>query len=258
MSIEHVLEHFEKMGARVKVRDPSHLPRWRRVSPTYVAIDVLRDRRGEYFDIVRGEKAPEMEVLQVLPGDRHLLLYSRDGQRFLCGHDERHWFVAAVTGPVSTVRDAKRSLMPLALRGEAERFAPDVTENRKNLLFKRQGEWFFVPVREKLDVPDQMILRNEPLQRGAGSKPHICEELYRRGGRQVYVILGHVVEEEVFLERKRQDPKFGRHARMMRADPEAFVRGCVRHSDHATIRLDGWHRVYINGEVSSGSVTFLD
>ena len=38
-------------------------------------------------------------------------------------------------------------------------------------------------------------------------------------------------------------------------------RGRVRHSDHATIKLDGWHQVFMNTEneaASSEFVAFLD
>jgi len=38
-------------------------------------------------------------VVDVDRSDRHLLLLVRDGEeksKFLCGHDDRHWFVAAV------------------------------------------------------------------------------------------------------------------------------------------------------------------
>ena len=44
-----------------------------------------------------------------------LLLYAaaeRAAERLLCGHDERHWFVAAIADRVTTVRDAKTSLLP--------------------------------------------------------------------------------------------------------------------------------------------------
>ena len=36
--------------------------------------------------------------------------------------------------------------------------------------------------------------------------------------------------------------------RTMARDPVVFVRGKVWHPDHATIRLDGWHRVEMNTE----------
>ena len=49
----------------------------------------------------------DVNVLQADKRDRHLLLFVRphDGKaaRFLCGHDEREWFVAAVPGGASSV-----------------------------------------------------------------------------------------------------------------------------------------------------------
>jgi len=44
------------------------------------------------------------------------------GGKFLCGHDERHWFVAAVPGRgVSNVRTAMEALKPAAVRLESAR-----------------------------------------------------------------------------------------------------------------------------------------
>jgi hypothetical protein len=48
---------------------------------------------------------------------------------------------------------------------------------------------------------------------------------------------------------------------MMTRDPELFARGTVRHPDHATITLHGWHRVVMNTEHQSSAmrhVVFLD
>ncbi len=259
MTLEHLQTHFAKIGARVKFRGLDRALRFQNEPPSdSFAIDVRSDRRGEYFDISRGEDAPEFDLLQAVPGDRHLLLYARDGQRFLCGHDERHWFVAAVESRVSTVRAAKQSLQPAMVRSKAARFAPSVTEKRRNLVFKRQGEWFFVPMRAQFRVHEHLILQNEPLSRNAQSKPHICEELHRRGGRPVYVFAGKTWEKSEFEKMRRKNPRFGRDARSWRADPRVYVRGRVCHADHTTITLEGWHRVYINGEVSTSSVTFLD
>ena len=44
---------------------------------------------------------------------------------------------------------------------------------------------------------------------------------------------------------------------MMR-NPEVYARGYVRHEDHATIKFDGWHRVFINAESITSAVSFLD
>jgi hypothetical protein len=49
--------------------------------------------------------------------------------------------------------------------------------------------------------------------------------------------------------------------RSMTRDAEVYVRGAVRHPDHKTVELDGWHRVYMNRERFARNalqVAFLD
>ena len=92
--IHDILERkFTRIGARLKLTDRVHLDRG-------VRLDVRTDGQGEFFEIIRGTETPaQVEVLDLQPADRHLLLMVRqDGakSKFLCGHDERHWFVAAI------------------------------------------------------------------------------------------------------------------------------------------------------------------
>src|SRR4051794_40206328 len=105
---------FARIGARLKVSDG--LERRRFVGGA-VTLDVQDDRKGEFFVIRLPGSEVDVEVLDVQPPDRHLLLMVREGKekhKFLCGHDERHWFVAAVpeSAPVGTVRAAKEALKP--------------------------------------------------------------------------------------------------------------------------------------------------
>ena len=68
---------FERIGARLKVVDR---PRRRmRTQSSLLTLDIGEDRRGEYFEIVplNGD-SPEIEVLDVQPSDRHLLLLVRE------------------------------------------------------------------------------------------------------------------------------------------------------------------------------------
>jgi hypothetical protein len=116
MDTSSLLTKFARMGARLKVRER---PASRFSSDSgVVALDVREDRHGEYFEIARQPGIdPEVAVLDIQSTDRHLLLLVRDGgekQKFLCGHDERHWFVAAVPekAPVGTVWQAKEALKP--------------------------------------------------------------------------------------------------------------------------------------------------
>ena len=117
-----IKKKFDRLGARAKIR-----PFVGRVGRGPVVIDVGSDRRGEFFDIQANQDA-DLEVIDVRPKDRHLLLMVRQpGQRagepdikdkFLCGHDERHWFVAGVPDntAVSDVTTAKESLKPDLVR----------------------------------------------------------------------------------------------------------------------------------------------
>ncbi len=159
-----------------------------------VRLDVQTDGKGEFFAII-GEANSEanVEVLDVQPDDRHLLLMVRqDGEKskFLCGHDERHWFVAAVpeSAPVGTVRAAKEALKPDEVQAIQARLGLrwEQRNRRKNAAYHRQGEWFFVPA-PSLQVDEKLVLRDEPITRGAGSKPHRAEFCYRTGGENVYV-----------------------------------------------------------------------
>src|SRR4051812_26563393 len=97
---EYLCRHFSRMGARLKFAGTGADPREKWRVAQKLRIDVGRDRDGEYFD-VRCQDGIVPEVLDVRPAMRHLVLMARDGadkNKFLLGHDERHWFAAAVPG----------------------------------------------------------------------------------------------------------------------------------------------------------------
>jgi hypothetical protein len=269
MNTNHIQTKFEKLGARAKFR-----PLRRRSVGPFV-IDIGHDRHGEFFDI-QADGDADVEVLDVQPKDRHLLLMVRQPadrphqpdtkDKFLCGHDERHWFVAGVPerAPVSTVVTAKVALKPDAVRvrEQGKRGKQKKRLRRKTDVFIRQGEWFFIPAPD-VQVDKKLILTHEPIRRGRG-KPHMCEELYRDGGTTVYVCGRHpngltTDEYRKLLKANTDAAKW--NWRTMARNPVVFVRGKITHPDHATIRLDGWHRVAMNTENQSramASVAFLD
>lgn len=264
---------FEKLGARATIRPLVRNP-WR-PAPGRVVIDISHDRHGEYFDIQVNEDA-DVEVLDVQPKDRHLLLMVRHPNerpglpdtkdKFLCGHDERHWFVASVPekAPVSSVLTAKDALKPDAVRSreQGKRGKWEKRLRRKTDVFVRQGEWFFIPASD-VRIDERLIRTNEPIRRGRG-KPHMCEQLYRDGGTTVYVCSQHPNGLTVDQYRKllKANPDAAKwNWQVMQRDPAVYVRGKVCHPDHATIRLEGWHRVEVNTENRSratASVAFLD
>lgn len=258
---------FARMGARVEFSQLNRRSTFSgRSAAEDLALDVRRDRQGEYFLISRAlESTTELVVLDVQPRDRHLLLLSRKGgdkHRFLLGHDERHWFVAGIpeTTPVSRVRDAKQALKPELVRSSERGLRAKYRDRRSNAARIRQGEWFFVPAPDT-QVAELLVLRLEPIARGGG-KPHVCEELYRFGGETVYVSRGapNGLTEEQY--RALSDGERNRwNWQVMRRNPKVYVRGRVRHPDHKTVVLDGWHEVLSNTENLSHAmrnVAFLD
>lgn len=268
----HVLERpFAKMGARVKVRPAAS--RWRNDPTdfsTNLTLNVRRDEDGEYFSIDAGSKV-QLQVLDVQPKDRHLLLLSRiPGKtpaqdiksRFLLGHDERHWFVAAIPerSPVTKVVDAKQALKPDTVVEREANLKPKHRHLRSNDARVRQGEWFFVPVKDA-QVNKLLILKNEPIRRGSG-KPHMCEELYRYGGTAVHVNRANPngISAAEFNRLSDKERNAGGW-RIMTRDAKVLVRGKIRHSDHKTVILPGWHEVFVNTEsfaVAMAKVAFLD
>jgi hypothetical protein len=267
MDAQQLERQFAKIGARAKLR-VGH----RRSRAGGISIDIGVDRDGEFFDISTGrEAADELSILDSQPQMRHLVLMARDADdgkhKFLCGHDERHWFVAAVPErePVSSVATAMEALKPVEVR-QRERAAavkPRKRNRRRNEAFVRQGEWFFVPVPAGTRLNERLILRNEPLRRGAG-KPHIVDELVRDGGVMVYVSTQHpngltARQYETLL--SRQPSMRNLHWAVQRRNSHVYVRGKIRHADHKTIVLDGWHQVLMNTETQSVAmrhVAFID
>ena len=271
MKLEHLERAFETIGARLRVEQPRRV--WGVAVGGY-ALDIGHDRDGQFFAL-RGDEDSlarvEFFLLNKQKDDRHLLLLakSEEGARkdkFLCGHDEREWFVAAIPGNASTVSQAKEALKPAMVR-EAQarkRLNARQASQRHNAAFRRQGEWFFVPVEKSLAVDPKLILRWEPISRGGGSKPHYVEQVFRTGGETVFVSQKHPqgLTQQQYKNLLQRTPA-ARHLgwRQMRRNPGVYARGAVRHPDHATIVLHDSHQVAMNQEhlaPSKSNLAFLD
>jgi hypothetical protein len=258
----YVEKQFRRIGAEIEVET--------REEGEPFSIDVREDR---YLLRVRTDAEVEVLAPDVRPKERHLLLFARSEfkgdkrtTRMICGHDERHWFVADVTGNarVNSVASALESLKPIEVRMAQRRARLDRKnwQSRRNEAFVRQGEWFFLP-RADLIVDRGLVLRHEPISRGGRSKPHIVEELYRTGGRGIYVgPQGKTLSVEQFRRKSSSNPNFkAADWRLMRVGMEAYARGAIRHRDHKTIQLPYWHRIVMNSESVApgrGPVLFID
>lgn len=265
MDVAHLQRSFIKIGARVKF-----VPMSARDMGMPVIVDVRHERKTEFFELRVRDDARVIAV-DTRADMRHLLLHAPRGGgqsplKLLCGHDERHWFVAGVPGDrgVSNVVTAMEALKPAIVRDAQDRARLGRHERltRHNGAFKRQGEWFFVP--QRMTVDPLAVRRDELLRRHWQSKPHIAEYAYRTGGESVMVshrFPGGLSIDE-YRQRLIERPSLAKdrwwHSRR---DPHLYVRGTIRHADHATITLEGWHRVLMNeeGRAPTGSaIAFLD
>jgi hypothetical protein len=261
MDTQLLEDKFRRMGARVKV----HAGAVQRV-----AIDIGHDRKGEFFDLTVAQDVG-VNAIDVRPRERHLLLAAHDedrlglpignGQRFLCGHDERAWFVAAVPEhrPASNVSMAMDALKPRAVvQAEVQARLPfNKRHRRHNAAWIRQGEWFFIPVPWITWV--NHVLRNEPLRRGNG-KPHTAEFLARSGGEMVYVDRKNpqnVVSVQQYNRIVSRKPARAGDFWLQRRNMSVMVRGRVSHADHKTIVLNCWHQVVMNTETESQAMRFV-
>jgi hypothetical protein len=122
--------------------------------------------------------------------------------------------------------------------------------HRRADVYIRQGEWFFMPC-PHASIDPERVEQNQSLVRGPGSKPHLCEFMYRDGEREYhckrYPRLAFFETEYLeILKTRRKAKQWG--WRQLPYTPDIYVRGSISHPDHATIHLDCWHRVEVNLE----------
>lgn len=154
---------------------------------------------------------------------------------FLAGVDERQLFIAQLTGPATTCEEARKSL------GKSVEFANG--DRRKGSALDRQGEWFFLEVSK--EDRDEIDLAIRKLRTSIKKKVSIGAELGRRGGN------AHTADE---LVRMPAGPILN-HRFAARSRDRVFVRGCVRHVDHKTVRFDNWREVIANTEGATASAS---
>ena len=267
---------FSGVGADLRLATLTAPSRRQPVTQPYTLdVETLSRSPFERYVLSIGDSdTVDAQVLHALPAQQHLLLlvksHDRDGQlkksRFLCGHDERHWFVAAVpdkNSPSRTVQQAMDALQPSEVQQALRRghVRHKQRHRRNNPAYLRQGEWFFLPAPD-FEADPRIVHRREPLR--MFGKPHWVEELVRTGGDTVYVCRQQPSAVSVETHRRMlQDNPAARYWswRQMKANPQVHARGRVWHPDHASVYLPFWHRVLPNEEakaLSRPQVVFLD
>lgn len=155
-------------------------------------------------------------------------------RHFLCGLDERQLFIAQLNRGCSTVREAHASLKTTTV---------SLAEGQ-GIKAVRQGEWFFLEA-TKAELQE--------IEVGIKKNRFVVEENVPigpfsvvggvRGARKVRQFRGnpHTADELLVVPNG-----FSVRGR------ELFVRGRVRHVDHATVKFASWVRVIRNSEANAG------
>lgn len=233
---------FREAGlALVMEHDP--IERWGTRPIEIVQLDIGRRTGFEWFRLFRGSPANEVSVTANDAYVRQVVLSVREARRkyqarvdgkieelftlgsaqhYLCGIDEKHLFMAQLPRRASSISDAHRLLAP----------AIPIQYSRQPHV--RQGEWFFF----EAHAEDAMELeRLDRLGYGSHENTGIAEVgRIRRLGRP------HVASE----------------IRLLKPGKRIFVRGLVRHPDHATLRLRNWHFVLPNREIANRRTRWAD
>jgi hypothetical protein len=279
MDRKWLMQQFEKMGGRITIRTGTGF----RGGP--LRLNIATDRKGEHFTLTihpeLDESKIEIQVLDCDPKIRQMLLLVKCPfmtvenvkigyrskmvatfndkriitERMLVGHDEMHWFVAGVTAS-NSIKQAFENLRPAAVTVALQKAGVDDKDamRRKNKGFVRQGEWFFVPVHFDEEESKAVIHKNEPIQRQGGS-PHMVEELVRFGGEVVYV-KGNSTITQAEYQKLAKPHNYGYTQR--RVGARVFARGKIKHRDHHTIELKGWHEVFMATEAGTSANAFID
>lgn len=248
------------MGADLKVNPPVQRRRMRRAISGY-SIDA---QGGAFIINAVNPDALNVQVIDIDKKDRHILL-DIDTDKWLCGHDERDWFVAAVPSQsITSVVQAKENLKPVAVKLAEKGLRKKEKNKRKNKARRRQGEWFFIPQPDLVIPKNAIIHKHEPISRSDGGKPHFVDEVYRVGGQSVWVSLNFLagINDDAYNEiMKGSNEKLKKGFQPRTINAGVYGRGNVKHSDHATIYLDGWHLILMNtesGAKARKNLVFLD
>lgn len=161
-------------------------------------------------------------------------------RHILAGLDERQLFLAQLPRGVSGVREAHDILKS----GEVT-----LAEGR-GIKAVRQGEWFFLEANgdEVRRLEDGLARNLLILERSVPIGPFTDRSARMGGARRVRQFRGnpHTADELVVLPGSPVGNGFPVRER------DVFIRGRVRHIDHATVTFSAWHKVIRNAEANAG------
>jgi len=253
--LAEIKRRFEDTGIPLRLATEPFVrsSRWQ-IDRTALLMDIRRVKRvpapgeavvlwpGEAeFDVVSADRRFHQVILTTVERERRFLIRGRsaseprwnlrtipaDTRHFLVGRDEAHLFIARLPEAARSVAQAHHILAPGTV----------LTSRREGHRVPRQGEHFFLPT----DGAERAAIALA-LEEGAVPAPGIVHP--SRDGHRVL---------------RRGKPH--RATECLVVAGRQFVRGVIRHPDHAPLRLRDWMRPEVNREHEAAfaqGVTWVD
>ena len=201
------------------------------------------------LEVPKSQVAPKDRILRTFKsGHRQIMAEverktTPETRYFLCGVDERdHPFIAQLPKAATNISMAHELLKPAEIRGLP------VKGHGKNLKMKarnkktvtRQGEWFLIP----LNVKDLAVVE-------AYAAKHRVVSNSRLGGRWGRG-KPHTADEQLLVPAKILGLKGD--------NPTLYMKGKLKHVEHATLDFPNWVKVIRNAEVggATAGATWVD
>jgi hypothetical protein len=214
------------------------------VFPSIVKVHIEKDGEdGGLAVMLRSNSLRMTDVAEWKPKQYVLRLCRKTSDRsqhYLLGVDERQLFMAKLPKAATSVKGAME-----LLKAPEVRFAEGKASGRT----LRQGEWFLLnptteeeqAIRDYLKKSTHILYKKVSVGKYAGrdmGKPHIVDELLAISGAEAKTATGWPV----------------------RGRATVFIRGALRHPDHATVKLGSWRKVILNAEDRGGGLggTWID
>jgi len=220
-------------------RETEEFVLWPGGSGTYLAVEAADPGARQLVLAVREPaRSFQLPVWQARAGRRGPARFETrrvpaERRSILLGLDERSYFMCEVPEQVSSVREAHAAL-------EAPGLALARVDGARIV---RQGEWFFIePATPEREVVDRharsslaVLRRRAGIPGRARGRPHVAEELLS-------------VPASLFAPAAAIGPSAAPVVFPLPAAVRTYVRGTVRHPDHATVEFKAWVRVALNRE----------
>lgn len=181
-------------------------------------------------EITKGALQPKDRILREV--GKHWVEVERktvpETRHFLCGVDERdHPFIARLPGAATNIKVAHELLKPAELQGsKVKGFGKNYkVKGRKKNAVKRQGEWFLIP------ATDTEIAFIESYAKKHGVLKNVALGGRARTGKP------HTADEVITL--PPSSPT---------RPGQTYMRGKLRHVEHATLEFPSWVKVLRNME----------